>query len=147
MPAYERVTSVEAKTIQGPRPGALALSDVVIEHYMDRGVRSGGIYNSRRVRGGRAWSLHAAGRGIDWMCPTKQVGDELFLRLIHAADACGVCEVIWNRQRWTEDKGVQQYRGVNPHVDHVHVGMTIDVSARPDTKDLRRWFKHFLFDR
>jgi len=76
----------------------------------------------------------------------KQVSDEVFLRLIAAADACGVCEIIWNRQRWSGDTGaVTPYKGANPHVDHVHFGMTIDVASHPDTADLRKWFSSFLF--
>jgi hypothetical protein len=109
-------------------------------------VKSGGIYNKRRVRGGTAWSLHSVGRGIDWAVPSKETGDEIFLRLINAADQCGVCEIIWNRQRWDGTTGkVKPYRGTNPHTDHVHAGMVIDVAAHPDTGDLRRWFDHYLF--
>ena len=148
MPKYEKATWDEVLQVQGPRPGARVLSDVVIRHYLAAGVqvKTGGIYNRRRVRGGTSWSLHAVGRGVDWMVPDKATGDQLFLRLINAADQCGVCEVIWNRQRWDGTTGkVTPYRGVNPHTDHVHAGMTIDVASHPDTQDLRRWFDHFLF--
>jgi len=150
MPKYEKATSDEVKAIQGPRPGARVLSDVVIQHFLQKGVqvKSGGIYNKRRVRGGIAWSLHSVGRGIDWMVPDKNTGDEIFLRLINAAEQCGVCEIIWNRQRWDGTTGkVNEYRGPNPHTDHVHAGMTIDVASHPDTSDLRKWFNHFLFRR
>ena len=146
MPAnYEPVTSAEAKAIQGPRPGARALSDVVLMHYMARGVKTGGIYNSRKVRGSlTSWSTHAAGRGIDFMVPSKEVGDEIYLRLINASDATGVGEVIWQHYRWTGQKGQQNYKPSN-HLDHVHCSMTIDMASHPNTEDLRRWFAWFLF--
>ena len=142
-PKYQPVTAAEAKAVQGPRPGSRALHDVVLFRMASRGVRTGGIYNSRRVRGGIAWSTHAAGRGIDWAVPSKQVGDELYLRLIRACDQIGVGEVIWRDRRWTAD-GEKPYKPKN-HYDHVHCSQTIDMASRPDTPDLRKWFDHFLF--
>lgn len=150
MPDYQKATWDEVRQVQGPRPGARALSDVVIQYFMAQGipVKSGGIYNKRRVRGGTSWSLHSVGRGIDWMVPSKNIGDQIWLRLINAAEQTGVCEVIWNRQRWDgTTKQVKPYRGINPHTDHVHAGMIVDVAAHPDTPDLRKWFDHFLFRR
>ena len=142
---YEKVTAAEARTIQGPRPGARALSDVIIWHYHSRGVRSGGIYNSRKVRGSlTSWSTHAAGRGIDFMVPSKEVGDEIYLRLINASDATGVGEVIWRHSRWTGQDGEKHYKPTN-HFDHVHCSMTIDMASQPNTDELKRWFAHFLF--
>ena len=144
-PKYQPVTASEANAIHGPRPGSVALSDVVLARMASRGVRTGGIYNHRKVRGSlTSWSTHAAGRGIDWMVPNKQVGDELFLRLVNACDQIGVAEVIWQHQRWTGDKGVQPYKPSN-HLDHVHASQTIDMASRSDTDALRRWFDHFLF--
>ena len=76
-PKYQPVTAAEARLVQGPRPGSRALSDVVLFRMAHRGVRTGGIYNSRKVRGSlTSWSTHAAGRGIDWMVPDKATGDE-----------------------------------------------------------------------
>ena len=143
-PKYQPVTAAEAKAIQGPRPGSRALSDVVLARMAPRGVKTGGIYNSRKVRGSLTqWSTHSAGRGIDWRVPDKATGDELFLRLVNACDAIGVGEVIWRHQRWTGDKGVQPYKPTN-HFDHVHCSQTIDMASRTDP-DLRKWFDHFLF--
>lgn len=153
MPAYQRATTHEVNGVHGPRPGTRALSDVIITELHARGARSGGIYNRRPVRLGRTWSLHAAGRGLDVMVPArngvatvdgKKLGDELFLRAVAAADQVGACEVIWWDKRWTGDGGVKPYRPTN-HRDHVHIGQTVDMAARPDTPDLRKWFRHFLF--
>ena len=150
-PKYQPVTAAEAKAVQGPRPGSRALQDVLVQRFMGRGARSGGIYNQRRVRGSlTSWSGHAAGRAGDVMVPNtpdgKHMGDEIWLRLINAAEACGICEVIWNRQRWDgTTKQVKPYRGTNPHTDHVHWMQVVDVAAHPDTPDLRKWYEHFLF--
>ncbi|MFM7062636.1 MAG: hypothetical protein ACKO04_03965 [Actinomycetes bacterium] len=144
-PKYQPVTSAEARAIHGPRPGSRALHDVVLLRMASRGVRSGGIYNNRMIRGSlRSLSTHSAGRGIDWMVPDKQTGDEIYLRLIRACDQIGVGEVIWRDRRWTGDKGEQPYRPKN-HYDHVHCSQTIDMASRPDTPNLRKWFDHFLF--
>lgn len=142
--AYQAVTRSELKTKTSPRPGVRAFHDVVCFAMHAKGVRSGGIYNRRSVRGGLSWSLHAVGRAADFMCATK-AGDELFLRCVAAAKACGISEVIWKRQRWTAEKGVRPYRGSNPHLDHVHVGFTVDFADRPNTPDLRKWVAHFMF--
>ena len=143
-PKYQPVTAAEARLVQGPRPGSRALSDVVLFRMASRGVRTGGIYASRKVRGSlTSWSTHAAGRGIDWMVPDKATGDELFLRLVNACDAIGVGEVIWRHQRWASGE-VKHYKPTN-HFDHVHCSQTIDMASRPDTPELRRWFDHFLF--
>ena len=153
MPAYQRVTTGEANAVHAPRPGTQALLDVIITELHIRGARTGGIYNRRTVRGGKAWSLHSAGRACDVMVPSvngmaseagKKLGDELFLRCIAAADQCGICEIIWWDKRWTGDKGVQRYKPRN-HFDHVHIGQTVDMSSRRDTAELRKWFRHFLF--
>ena len=147
MPAmYQPATSSEVKKISGPRPGARALSDVVIWHFYNKGVRPGGIYNERPIRGFSSWSTHAAGRGIDFMIPSnaKHVGDELYLRLINASSAIGVGEVIWRDKRWTGQSGEKHYKPTN-HYDHVHCSMTIDMASRSNTEELKRWFAHFLF--
>jgi hypothetical protein len=153
-PKYQPATTHEVNQVAGPRPATQVLSDVIVLHYLARGAKSGGIYNRRRVRLGSAWSLHAAGRALDVMVPAKagvataagkQLGDEIWLRAIAAAEACGICEVIWWDKRWTGDKGVHPYKPTN-HRDHVHIGQTVDMAVRRD-QGLSRWFKHFLFER
>jgi hypothetical protein len=147
--AYQPVTAVELKTVTGPRPGVQAVLDTILWFRHDKGVKSAGIYNRRPVRGKtiltpKSASLHAAGRGLDISVPSKEVGDELYLRLVNAADAIGVCEVIWWDRRITS-KGEKPYKGVDNHHTHLHVGFTADWADRKNNADLRRWASHFLF--
>lgn len=146
--SYEPVTAVELKTVVGPRPGAQTISNVIVFNMYDKGVRSAGIYNRRPIRGKKILtpataSLHAAGRGIDISVPNKQIGDELFLRVVNAADAIGVCEVIWWDKRATS-KGILDYHGVDNHHTHLHIGITADM-ADNRSPQLDAWVKHFLF--
>lgn len=146
--AYQPVTSAELRTVVGPRPGARVVSDVIVWSMYAKGVRSAGIYNRRPQRGKKILtaataSLHAAGRGIDIAVPNKQVGDELFLRLLAAADAIGVCEVIWWDRRATI-KGILPYKGADNHHTHLHIGLTADMADNTNPK-LGDWVKHFLF--
>jgi hypothetical protein len=148
--AYERPTSVELRTVTGPRPGVQAVLDAIVWKWSVRGVRSAGIYNRRTVRGRSGpltplnASLHSVGRGLDISVPTKQVGDELFLRLVAAADAIGICEIIWWDRRITS-KGEKPYKGVDNHHTHLHVGFTADFADRKNDADLRKWVTHFVF--
>lgn len=143
--AYQKVTHSELRTRTGPRPGVRAFHDSVLWVMHGRGVRSGGIYNRRRVRGGTSWSLHSVGRAADLMVPDVNTGLEIAFRAIRNAPWLGVSEVIFNRKRWTAEQGTRSYGGSNPHRDHVHIGFTIDFADRPDTEDLRRWCAHFMF--
>jgi hypothetical protein len=136
--AYQPVQRGELKYI-GPRPGVQTYSDVVLWWLHNEGVTPGGIYNRRRVRGGTSWSLHAVGRAVDFMVPAKPVGDRLAFRAVAAAPLTGVCEVIWYGNRWTAEKGWQKYNGTNQHLDHVHVGFTIDWANRPSSAALGDW--------
>ena len=146
--AYQPVTSVELKTVKGPRPGAQAIMDTVLWYRHGKGVGNAGIYNRRPVRGKTILtpstaSLHAAGRGLDISVPSINVGDELYLRLAAAADAIGVCEIIWNRKRYTS-KGEAPYNGVSPHTDHLHIGITADMADNRNPQ-LAKWVQHFMF--
>lgn len=157
MHKYQGVSLAEANQVHGPRPGSRLLSDIICGHYFARGLRPLGIYNRRRVRGGTALSTHAAGRGIDFGVPSKagratpegkKVGDELVLKLIHASDALGIQEVIWQGKRITagpDGKPVtKNYRGLDRHFTHVHCSQTVDVSSRPADANLSKWYHHFL---
>ena len=156
MNTYTPVTPAEYRQFRGhTRPGVVAAHDAII-FMMGGSVRSGGMVNDRNVRGGTAKSLHAVGRAADFMVQKgtgtrdgmspRQVGDELFVRLIAAAPGIGLDEVIWNRHRWTNEKGVRPYSGANPHTDHVHAGF--DPSFADSTKphdDLCRWVAACVF--
>lgn len=144
--AYEPVTGGELLRNRGPRHGVQAFADVILFAFTQAGVKMGGIYNRRRQRGGSSWSLHAVGRAVDFMVPTTQVGDFLAAVIVKAATQCGVCEIIWNRRRWTAERGWQAYHGSNPHTDHVHVGFTRDLADSASTTEaLHKWFGAMMF--
>lgn len=147
--AYQPVTSAELAHCFGPRPGVQAFSDVVLWSLHDKGVRSDGIYNRRKVRGSLfTWSLHAVGRAVDIGVakPSDPVGDILMMQCVAHADWLGICEVIWNAKRWTKEKGLRPYSGADLHRTHLHVGFTVDFADRPNTPELRAWIAHFLFN-
>ena len=153
---YEPVTQWELDIKHGPRPGVVAFRDTVLFWTRPKGAYDAGIYN-RRVRRGRIGrltpataSLHAVGRAWDCGVPDARVdasvGQEIAWRAVVAADACGIVEVIWNRQRWTADKGSVPYGGVDPHTSHVHIGFSQTVADSPATHDnLVKWYTAALF--
>lgn len=142
---YQPVQSWELRRHRGARKGAEALKNVILVLFHGHGVRNGGIYVRRRQRGGSAWSLHAVGRAVDFMVPNKPIGDLLAGVLTARAEGLGVGEVIWYRRRWTTERGWQPYRGVNGHLDHVHVGLELDVADSAATlENLQRWFAGVL---
>ena len=93
-----------------------------------------GIFNKRNIAGTSTPSLHAEGRALDIGLlvarpDEKVLGDQLFQLLIDNADELGLSEVIWNKKIWsTTNTTPHTYTGVNPHIDHVHVGFTRDGS-------------------
>ena len=149
------VTPAEYRAHRGQlRPGTKTLSDVV-RFLMGGSVTDGGIVNDRNVRGGSSKSLHAVGRAADFMVHTgqgpgrqgksaKEIGDELFVRLIAAAPAIGAEEIIWWRQIWSPSKGLRAYTGLASHKDHVHVGISQAV-ADNRSPDLPKWFAGAIF--
>lgn len=142
---YEPVQPWELRRYRSVRKGVEALRNVVLVLFHGHGVRDGGSYVRRRQRGGSAWSLHAVGRATDFMVTSTAIGDLLAGVLVARAEPCGICEVIWNRHRWTPERGWVPYHGVNPHTDHVHVGMTVAVADSAATlADLQRWFSAAL---
>lgn len=137
------------------RPGVVAFHDTIL-FMMGGSVRSGGMVNDRPVRGGTAKSLHSVGRAADFMVQNgagaragktpREVGDELFIRLIAAAPAIGLDEVIWWRKRWTPDKGLRAYYGVAAHKDHVHAALDPTMADNPAPRDaLCRYFATVIF--
>jgi hypothetical protein len=120
----------------GPQAGAQALVRELGQRFGGRGE----IFNCRPVRGGQRLSLHGEGRAVDWYrnaADTAQAAEAQ--RIIdwllnpdaqgnqHAvARRMGVQEIIWNRRIWTarrQAEGWRPYTGVNPHTDHLHIGL------------------------
>lgn len=143
--AYEPVTTAEYRAHVGrERPGTRALRDanaLALVTLTGAGpAKRGEIVSVRPVRGGTEPSTHSVGRGVDTYPLTKLAGDILFLRSIRAAHALGVCECIWWRKRWTAERGIQRYNGVNPHTDHLHESQTRAAADNPaDHATLVRW--------
>ena len=150
---YQGPTSTELRTITGPQPGVQAFADAVMLKYgPTRHLTNLGIYNRRTIRGRSGVltplnaSLHAVGRAWDAGVPKgpagKNLGDELWKRCIDGATKglVGVQEIIWYRQRWTPDKGVRPYKGVDDHTTHLHISFSIDWAQNHSPQaDLRRW--------
>jgi hypothetical protein len=98
----------------------------LVERYcrqVDPAGRSLGIFNPRRVRGGRSWSLHACGRALDWAPSSFDAGQRLNHLLVQAAGDHAIQLVIWNRQQWGGRAGpvFAPYRGTDPHTTHLHI--------------------------
>jgi hypothetical protein len=120
----------------GPQPGAKALVSELQKRVGGRGE----IFNCRSVRGETRLSLHAEGRAVDWYRdardPAQASEAQQIIDWLLNADAdgnrhavarrMGVQELIWNRSIWTARRhaeGWRPYTGVNPHTDHLHIGL------------------------
>jgi hypothetical protein len=118
------------------KPGTLALATMLLEYY-DAG-RNGGISRNCSI-GGR--SEHKEGRAFDWMLsvnrPAERAVAEQFIAWLldegpngeaaYIARRLGVMYVIWNGRIWSAShaaRGWLQYRGPNPHTDHIHISLT-----------------------
>jgi len=124
------------KCAKSPQPGVLALREYCLRRWP--GLRSqikGGVLCCRKIAGSDEPSLHAQGRAVDLMVPSLSdpVGDEVANFIRTHASAIGVHELIWNRRIATPTRGWawRSYSGVNPHTDHVHVGLGWRTAAGP----------------
>jgi hypothetical protein len=131
---YDRTGTACAR---GPSEGARALLAELRARFQGR---SGGIFNCRPVRGGSRLSLHGEGRAVDWMLnagdPAQAAEAQRIVDWLLGPDAqgnahalarrMGIQEIIWNRQIWSAGRAAQGWRpygGVNPHTDHLHIGL------------------------
>jgi hypothetical protein len=154
--SYTSVSRDEMKRWKGKtRHGLVCLHDTIMFLY-GGSVTSGGMVAVRPQRGGTATSLHAVGRAGDAMThngqgprahlSARQVGDELFMRLIAAAPLIGLDEAIWYGLRWTPEKGVRRYFGINQHRDHVHFAVDPSFADNATPRDaLCQWIARALF--
>ena len=115
----------------GPQQGTLELQRYILGRW-PAATQSSGIYYYRPVRGGSALSMHAEGRAGDvHVVPSArpQTGDEIAKWLIKNYKALGIQYFIWNRRSWNPNRLIgfrwRKYKGVNPHVDHVHYEQTM----------------------
>lgn len=147
---YQPVQSWELRQHHGARRGVVAVRDVVLWCEGGQCVDLG-IYNRRPRRGLSALnpasaSLHAVGRAWDIGWRKGFDAERLAGRLAIAAQYVGISEVIYNRRRWTAEKGWQPYNGKDPHTTHIHVGFTIEWADSPQALDqLKKWAAHFLY--
>ena len=117
---YDRAGSTCAA---GDQPGTQKLLQLLLDRYP--GTRSSGIHNCRNVGGSKALSLHGEGRAVDIRPASRAQGDAIAAWALANASALNIQEIIWYRRIWSAvypNKGWRDYHGVNPHVDHVHIG-------------------------
>lgn len=115
---------------KGPQPGTQALKRWGLSEYP--AARDLGIFNPRKIRGGRGWSLHAEGRAWDCGFPVllegHPQGHKLAKTLVDNYTVFGVQQVIWAHRIWTVGRTWRRYRGTSPHLDHVHVELCWDAA-------------------
>ncbi|KAH7695757.1 hypothetical protein AAVH_37180, partial [Aphelenchoides avenae] len=93
------------------------------DHFKQKfGVSKTYIYNCRKITGSSSWSLHAEGRAVDVVISGAK-GRQAFDYAVSIACKTGIQEVIFSRRIWTNRGGERAYNGVNPHTDHVHIGL------------------------
>lgn len=109
-------------------PGTKALLAWMTENSPEG--RSMGIFNCRRVVGGKATSLHGEGRALDWGMPMVNgrgtpAGRALVHRLGANGAALGLQCIIYDRTIWSaKSPDGRPYTGAAPHFDHLHIEMT-----------------------
>lgn len=144
---------------RGERRGVAAFRDTVMfwTHAVHQPTRDLGIYVRRVIRGIGARfspstaSLHAVGRAWDCGVPDARkdpaLGNALMMKAAANAGPLGICELIFNKRRWTPEGGTVPYRGINKHYDHVHFGFTIAMADNGAAHaDLVKWIGHYMFD-
>jgi len=123
-----------------PMPGALALFSWLQGRWP--AGHSMGIYNCRPVRGRRSMSIHSEGRAVDFGLPVHggrahPQGIEIVRALGAQGRRWGVQAVIWDRRIWSaRSPNGRPYKGVNPHIDHLHIELTRRAAAALTVDDL-----------
>ncbi len=131
------------RCVGSARPGARALMAFCLAS--DPLARNLGIYACRPVRGGSEPSKHAEGRADDVGFPmvngrANPAGHRLVRRLLRNPERCGIQAIIFDRTIWSaKSPNGRPYRGVNPHLDHVHIELTRDAADRLNVATLRHW--------
>lgn len=120
----------------GPGTGSRALMSYTLSRWPY--ARSMGIYNNRSVRGGSRLSHHAEGRALDIGIPQpgpgradSEKGNRIIAALCRHGRRLGIDHVIWDRRIWSgRSPSGRAYTGVNPHYDHIHLGLTRAAAER-----------------
>jgi peptidoglycan hydrolase-like protein with peptidoglycan-binding domain len=107
-------------------------------------ARSGGIYNCRSIRGSSAKSVHSEGRAIDIMFPViagkaSWAGHNAVEKLGPVAERLGVTMMIFDRRFWSQRApSGAVYRGVHPHVDHLHLELSRQAAESLTIEQIRK---------
>lgn len=138
----ERVT----ECADGPRPGALAFRDAVRQTWP--GLTDLGVYNCRRSRGGRALSMHADGRAVDFGLPagcSTGEGQAIASELVARSAAYGitrvlVCELEWQvGESWsTPSESLQHLHDGTTGPAHIHVELSQQAADAMTTEYVTR---------
>lgn len=107
---------------KGAAVGTKSLAELVKKQFPQ--IKQTGIFNCRKIRGNADnLSTHAEGRGLDIHTKDIELGNKIRDWLFANRYTFGIQEIIWNRKIWTSNKesqGFRDYKGSNPHTDHVH---------------------------
>ncbi|MEZ4394447.1 MAG: hypothetical protein R3A48_25520 [Polyangiales bacterium] len=121
-------------------PGTLAFATYLRRRFPQ--IRSAGGFDCcRQNTGNTAYlSVHSIGRAIDLMIPTisgdadNTAGDAVANWLVANAQRIGVQLVVWDRTAWNGSRApgtkVRPYTGPIPHVDHIHMELSVDGANR-----------------
>lgn len=105
-------------------------NDQIVDHPYDVNPYSLGVYNCRPPRGtSRGYSEHAESRALDIGLNAndpqdRAVADQICHDITSLAARLGVQSIIWNRRVWGYGRWYwRRYTGINPHTDHIHIGI------------------------
>lgn len=122
----------------GITPGGRTLSTFLREHF--DGISTIGGYSCRpNTANTSKMSVHGSGRALDIMIPLdggdadNGVGDPIANWLIANSTTIGVQYLVWDRTQWSASRStdrVRPYTGPIPHIDHIHVEITLPASRQ-----------------
>jgi hypothetical protein len=122
----------------GITPGGRTLSTFLRTNFS--GISTIGGYACRQNTANPAkMSVHGSGRALDIMIPLdggdadNGVGDRIANWLIANSSTIGVQYLVWDRTQWSGSRStdrVRPYTGPNPHIDHIHVEITLSASRQ-----------------
>ena len=115
------------------KPGTVALQNAVIKRF---NVGTYGIYIDRNIRGGTTKSVHAEGRAWDCKTTDYEEGTKVYNTLREHHEALGIEKIIWWRKVWTPSMGEQDYTGVSPHTNHLHIEQSVEKSESLTEQDI-----------
>lgn len=83
-----------------------------------KGVNHAGVWGDKSHQ--KRKSFHNTGDAIDLKFKDKQEATNIVNILVNENQNRRVREIIYNRKRWTPEKGWKNYNGKNPHTSHIH---------------------------